>query len=139
MAKLRILMIWAVLGSMVFVNNSCVEDNPTIILPDKYTGPTENGNLEVFARKGTPTGPYLGNAVVKIFLTDVDRTNNNVYQSNVTDPDDPIARGALFSSLPFQKYFISVSWTGADGLWMGVGESFVPKGTTTKYHVTCIQ
>lgn len=139
MKNLRFLMIICLTGLMMATINSCVEDNPVIQLPDQNLGATENGNLEVFARKGTATGPYLGNAVVKIFLTETDRTNGNVYQANTTDPVDPIAHGAFFNSLPFQKYYISVSWTGSDGLWQGVGECFVPKGKTTQYHVTCVQ
>jgi hypothetical protein len=139
MAKFKLIFSLVFIGVSFFMLNSCQQDNPTITLPDKHTGPTTNGHIEVFVRQGTPTGPYIGGAKVQIFLSAEDRTNDNVHQSNDTPMEDITEKGAMFKNLPYQKYFIRASYSNAQGIWMGADEVYAVKGTTTKIHVTCVQ
>jgi hypothetical protein len=138
MSKVKFFIGTLVMMLTLFITNSCTENNPIIVLPDTTTGPTQDGDLEVFVRQGTSTGPFIGGALVEIFLSDVDRINGDVYQSNLTDLTDPINKGALFKGLKFQKYYIQASFQNTQGSFDGTGESFVPKGTKTQIHVTCI-
>ena len=139
MAKLRVIFSLFFIGIIMLSFNSCKQDNPTIILPDKNTGPTTNGNLEVFVRQSTVAGVYIGGAKVELFLTLDDRTNDNVYQTNMTPTVNITEDGALFKNLPYQKYYIRASYSNAQGVWIGVDEAFAVKGTTTQIHVVCIQ
>lgn len=133
---MRLFMGTLVMMIALFVTNSCTENNPIIVLPDTTTGPTADGDLNVIVKTGTST--YIGGALVEIFLTDIDRINGDVYQSNLTDMDNPAVKGALFKGLKFQKYFIDVSFQNSQGTFQGAAESFVPKGTVTTVVVTCV-
>lgn len=139
MTKLRVIFSLLFIGGLMLSFNACKQDNPTITLPDKYVGPTENGDVEVFARQATVAGAFLGGAKVELFLTQQDRDNDNVYQTNLTPMVDITEKGAMFKSLPYQKYFIRVTWNNQGIDWQGVDEVFAVKGTKTQIHVVCVQ
>jgi hypothetical protein len=140
MRSLRFLLGTFLMGTvLLLVGNSCTEQNPvyekTIVTKDGTPG-----DLEVFVRIGTVAGPYASSAEVRIYLTEQDRTNNIPYGFNLTDPDDPIMKGALFVGLPFAKYYIQARWraTPTDPWKIGNDESFVPLGKKTQHHITVI-
>lgn len=121
---------------LLLVGNSCTEQNPvyekTIVTSDGAPG-----DLEVFVRIGTEAGPFASSAEVRIYLTEQDRTNNIPYGFQITDPDDPIKKGALFVGLPYAKYYIQARWraTPTDPWKIGNGEQFCYLGKKTQYHV----
>ena len=139
MAKFRVVFGLFFVGAMILSFSACKQDNPTIVLPDKHTGPTENGDIEVFCRQGTPMGAYLGGAKVELFLTQTDRDNESVAQTNLTPLEQTTEKGALFKSLPYQKYYFRATWENQGIRWQGVDEAFAIKGSTTKIHIVLVQ
>ena len=139
MVKFKSILSILIIGMMIMVSSSCTEDNPVIVLPDEYTGPTTNGNLEVFVRHKTVAGVFIGGALVELFLFEIDRTNDNVYQSNLTPTVNTTEDGALFKSLDYQHYWLRAGYTNTEGSFLGVGDVIVAKGFTTQYHVVCVQ
>ena len=98
-----------------------------------------NGDLEIFVRQGNAAGPYIGGAVVEIFLSELDRDNGNVFRSDATPTENVTEAGAEFLKLPVQKYFIRAAYANAQGLWSGDDEFFVIKDTKVIVHVVCEQ
>ncbi len=125
-----------VVGLLLISVNSCTEENP-VIERTWSEGPTENGNLHVFVRKDVPTGAYCASAEVKVYASAEDRDNDNYLYFNLTDPDDPANKPAVFKNLPFGYYYIKVRWrqTPSEAWRIGTDETWVPKGTTITRHV----
>ena len=94
------------------------------------------GDLEVFVRKDQPTGEYMG-ATVKIFLTEQDRLFDNSFKTAVSPGGS--TNGAMFYVLEPQTYYVKAEFDYSGSSYSGVDEIFVPRGTTTKLHVTCVK
>ena len=101
-------------------------------------GSSATGDLEVYVREASGSGPYIGDAEVKIYLSQEDRDNNNAFKTGTTSKDNPSVNGALFTGLTYRKYFIRASYTNDKGLWMGVHEIYITTGQTTKTQVVTV-
>jgi len=136
MIKVKHLFRLLLIGVIFMTFNSCTEENPVIERTWKE-GPTENGDLNVYVRKDVETGAYLASAEVKIYTSVADRDADNYIAFNLTDPDDPINKPAVFKSLDFGYYYIKVKWreSPTDAWRIGTDETWVPKGTTITRHV----
>jgi hypothetical protein len=119
--------------------SSCENEIPVF---ERYftEGPTENGNLKVWVRKGTDIGPYMGGATVNLYLSEADRTADNIYKvagttSNGSSPSDTYA---MFYSLNFQKWYVKAVFVDEGETYVGSGDAWVPKGVTTGLNVICV-
>jgi len=102
------------------------------IITEKTTA-SGDGNLKVFVRY---YNTYFGGAVVKLYLSDADRTANNVFQqANTTDHGGgPGDQYAIFYSLPYAKYYIKATYDDIGKYYVGYEDNksgvWVPSGLT---------
>ncbi len=137
MAKFKSVLSLLVIGMTIFMSNSCSIDNPVIVLEDKVVQPTALGQLEVFVRHKTISGVYMGNVLVELYLTEVDRTNGNIYKQSTTDAANPIENGAWFTDLEFQTYYLKATYTTVEGTFSGADKILCPLGVKTQFHLLC--
>jgi len=110
-------------------------DELTFTTPE---GTVETGDLEIFVRENTASGPYVGEARVRIYLSLEDRNNDNFIETQYTPKDDPSVNGAVFKDLTYKKYYIRADYTNGQGIWMGVAETFITLGQTKKVTIITV-
>jgi hypothetical protein len=116
-----------------------IEGNNIFKIHLRDTALDEIGDLQVIVRQENATGFYIGGAIVELFRTENERTQNYVYLASTTDVTDPIMVGAIFSKLPTAKYYLRAHYQNTSGEFTGIGEATVPKGITTKVEIVCTQ
>jgi|GEM_PF-906440 len=115
----------------VTVNNG---DDLTITL---MCSKMPTGNLQVFVRKDLASGIYMGGVSVYIYKSEADRTAGKHIQVSQTSNVNPTVEGALFTFLPFQKYYLKANFETGSKLYEGLGDVYVPINTTTSFHLVC--
>lgn len=127
-----------VFGIMMFAILSCSEENP-VYERSWEDGPTDNGQLNVYAKIGT-TSTYCGSASVKLYKTQEDRNSDNYYMQTITDPIEPATKPAIFANVEFDQYIVVATWYSSAGQkYMGaVQDLWVPKGKTTTITISML-
>jgi hypothetical protein len=97
------------------------------------------GSIEVFVRQESFLGPFIGGALVNMYLTESDRANDNVYATKITSIDSPSEIGALFEELVDQRYYFKATYTNAQGEWIGIGDLICMPGFKVELEIVCNQ
>jgi len=94
------------------------------------------GNIEVFVRQSSLSGPYIGNALVLLYYPFYN-VNGGPCDLAITPYNNPEINGAFFKNLDSSSYFIDCEFSDPHSTYYGVDEVYVTKGVTTKYHLVC--
>lgn len=96
------------------------------------------GNLQVFVRKDLPSGVYMGGVIVDLYANKADQDSAvNKMHSSMTSDVNPTIEGAVFSYLPFARYYVRCEFVNSSKDYLGKGDLLVPINTTTSYHLVC--
>jgi hypothetical protein len=138
MKKMKYILGFMLMVTAMFISNSCTENIPTYE-STTFIGCSDPGNLQILVCDALQT-MYYGGAEVFLYLSDADRTNDpqrqNSFRKSSTPNTDPNINGAMFYTMPFQKYyFFARRDLGGGNIIQGSGEAFCPTCRTTT--VTC--
>lgn len=137
MKKFKSIFALAIALTALMTMSSCSEDVP-VYETYEYQGPTENGNLKVFARQDMI---YFQGAIVKVYLSNQARQNDEAFITTLTESHgaSPSDSYAIINDLDPKTYylFVSTEYNGETiiGKEDGGNGIFVPKGVTSSIHV----
>nr|MBC8147914.1 hypothetical protein [Bacteroidota bacterium] len=88
------------------------------------------GNLQVFVRKDLPSGVYMGGITVYLYATEAERdSSENHLQASNTSDINPSGSGAVFSYLPFARYYLRSNFISGSKDYEGKADLLVPINT----------
>jgi len=117
------------IASTIFISNSCKKDSSD----------PEGTRLQVFVKQAASTGPYKGQAQVKLYLNSHARDIDSVAAVAYTDSLNPSTIGAIFENLLPQKYYLKTSFTTGIDQYLGFADTVIELNKTTNCEIIALK
>ena len=137
--KTNVIGAWLMVLALAFTTWSCEKENDDDDSNDNNNNQQEEptGDLEVFIRKDSPSGVYLGGALVNLYESQEDMDNDSIHTYNYTSTNTgSTTNSALFEGLPVQEFFIKVSANVQGTPYEGTESVNVIKDYKQSIHIT---